>query len=78
MQKTFDYINYSGYDEILNEDLIKWIYIYNIIYPIIQNCYDDKPEIINMFEQNSLYKKINNDPIKSIALYLTFIIIINT
>jgi len=78
MQKTFDYIDYSEYNEIFNNDLIKWIYIYNIIYPVIQNCYDDKPEIINVIEQSSLCKKINNDPIKSIALCLTFIIIINT
>ena len=78
MQKTFDYIDYNEYDEALNNDQIKWIYIYNIIYPVIQNCYDDKPEIINVIEQSSLCKKINNDPIKSIALCLTFIIIINT
>ena len=75
MQKTFDYINYNCYNEVLNEDLIKWIYIYNIIYPIIQNCYDKKIEIINKIEQSSLCQKIDNDPIKSITLCLTFIII---
>ena len=78
MQKTFDHIDYSGYNEVFNNDLFKWIYIYNIMYPVIQNCYDDKPEIINIIEQSSLCKKINNDPIKSITLCLTFIIIINT
>ena len=80
MPKTFDFVNYGEYEYVLDEGMIKWIYIFNIMYPIIKN-YDETPELIKLIESSSLFKKINNnikDSIKSITLCITLLIIINT
>jgi len=77
MAKTFDNIDFNSYNETLDTD--NWIIIFNILYPIINNAYDNKPIIIETIENSSLFIKANsyiNNPVKTVTLCITFIFLL--